>query len=508
MMSAKAFDNLSGKAYEHTRFALTNPANGEPIVPTLHVSHRRLALLAGFEARKIDCCVDSCMSFAPDAYCNLDHCIYCKKPRRNAQGEPQKWFTYIPFAPRLVGLYRSPQMGSVMLHRSKHQHIPGVTTDVYDGENYRNLLGKEVTADGRPLGHRFFHDERDVALGLATDGFSPFKNRRATAWPLILFNYNLPPQLRFLLDHIMCVGVIPGPRKPKDLDSFLWPLICEFLDLAEGIRAYDGVRGELFKMHAYLILGTGDMPAVASLMRMLGHNAICACRMCTIIGIRIPNKPKVTSHYVPLDRHSHPNQPEPAVYDPSNLPLRTHGEFIAQAREVQTAPTVTEEKRLATKYGIKGVPALSFLSSLSFPDSFQHGFMHLIVENLIPNLVRLWTDDFKDVAADPQYHINGTVWDAIAEAGALAGDTMPSAFGTRMSNIATDRSKFTAETWLLWATHLGPVLLRKAFSHRRYYKHFVELVQLIDKCLQLSITDAELNNLESSFIKWVQDYEK
>jgi hypothetical protein len=183
-----------------------------------------------------------------------------------------------------------------MLHRAKHKHVPGIISDVYDSENYRELLAKEVVLDGQSLGHPFFHDDRDVALGLATDGFSPFKNRRVTAWPLILFNYNLPPQLRFLLDHIICVGVIPGPRKPRDLDSFLWPVVYEFLSLARGVRAYDGVKAELFKLHAYLILGTGDMPAVASLMRMLGHNAICACRMCGIIGIRIPNKPSVTSH--------------------------------------------------------------------------------------------------------------------------------------------------------------------------------------------------------------------
>jgi hypothetical protein len=58
-----------------------------------------------------------------------------------------------------------------------------------------------------------------------------------------------------------------------------------------------------------------------------------------------------------------------------------------QAREVQFAPTATEEERLAKTYGIKGIPLLSYLPSLSFPKSFPFDFMHLIYENLIKNLV-------------------------------------------------------------------------------------------------------------------------
>ncbi len=39
------------------------------------------------------------------------------------------------------------------------------------------------------------------------------------------------------LDNILSLGVIPRPKKPADIDSFLWPLIQELLKLSEGVQA-------------------------------------------------------------------------------------------------------------------------------------------------------------------------------------------------------------------------------------------------------------------------------
>ncbi|KAJ7468888.1 hypothetical protein B0H11DRAFT_1402930 [Mycena galericulata] len=133
-------------------------------------------------------------------------------------------------------------------------------------------------------------------------------------------------------------------------------------------------------------------------MRMKGHNGISPCRMCKILGLRIPGS-KATTHYVPLDHSCHPAvEADPdaiQVYDPEDLPLRTHSEIISQGREVEAATTTAEAERLAKKYGVKGVPLLSYLGSISFPRSFPFDFMHLIWENLIKNLILLWTGGFK-----------------------------------------------------------------------------------------------------------------
>ncbi|KAJ6603975.1 hypothetical protein B0H10DRAFT_2229498 [Mycena sp. CBHHK59/15] len=123
------------------------------------------------------------------------------------------------------------------------------------------------------------------------------------------------------------------------------------------------------------------------------------------------------------------------MYDPNNLPLRSEEEIISQGKEVEA-----EAERLAKKYGVKGVPILSYLKSLSFPRSFPFDFMHLIWENLVKNLVLLWTGDFKALdEGEGEYELAKTVWEAIAVCTSSAGDNIQSAYGSHVPNIDKDR---------------------------------------------------------------------
>lgn len=394
----------------------------------------------------------------------------------------------------------------------EHKHTPGTTTDIFDGTHYRHLRGRHVRVNGETLAHRYFSDSRDIALGLSLDGFAPFKKRRSTTWPLIVFNYNLPPEIRFHFKHTLCLGVIPGPKKPADADSFLWPFIQEMLRLAIGVRAYDILLSKLFALRAFLIVVFGDIPAISMIMRMKGHNAISPCRMCYILGVRIPGA-RGTTHYVPLDQRNHPDvrgkQDRMQSFDPKCLPKRRHAEILAQAAEVDSATTITEAERLAKQYGVKGTPVLSFLDSLDFPRSFPYDFMHLIWENLIPNLVLHWTGEFKGLDSGKEsYHISRAIWEAIGEKTAAAGSTIPSAYGPRVPNIATEKSLFSAELWSFWTLYLGPVLLRNRFRRPKYHRHFVRLVRLLNVCLKFEITSDEVDLLREGFISWVKEYEE
>ena len=134
---------------------------------------------------------------------------------------------------------------------------------------------------------------------------------------------------------------------------------------------------------------------------------------------------------------------------------------MEQAREVQFASSNVDFECLATEYGIKGVPLLSTLSSLSFPVSFPYDFMHLIWTNLIPNLILLWTGRFKDLShEDEGYLLGQKVWEAIGEATANAGKTIPAAFGSRVLNIASEKAQMTAETHAIWMLYIAPTLLK------------------------------------------------
>ncbi|KAJ7161525.1 hypothetical protein C8R46DRAFT_1222629 [Mycena filopes] len=135
--------------------------------------------------------------------------------------------------------------------------------------------------------------------------------------------------------------------------------------------------------------------------------------------------------------------------------------------------------------------------------------MHLIWENLIKNLILLWTGDFKGLnEGEGEYELAKAIWEAIASRTSAAADTIPSAYGSRVPNIAKDRPNVSAEMWAFWTMYLGPVLLRRKFRNIKYYRHFIELVRLLNICVQFEITDDEVEIVRVGFIDWVKAYEK
>jgi len=124
-------------------------------------------------------------------------------------------------------------------------HMPGMTTDIFDGLHYCSLLGERVVVGDRTLPHNYFSDYHDITLGFATDGFAPFKKQKHTMWILLIFNYNLPPDQCFQKDNILCAGIIPSPKKPWDTDSFIYLLIQELLELVDGMSVYDTLSSSL-----------------------------------------------------------------------------------------------------------------------------------------------------------------------------------------------------------------------------------------------------------------------
>jgi hypothetical protein len=163
---------------------------------------------------------------------------------------------------------------------------------------------------------------------------------------------------------------------------------------------------------------------------------------------------------------------------------------------------------LAKEYGIKGTPLLSYIHSLSFPLSFPYDFMHLIWENLIPNLILHWTGQFKGLDEGSEaYQLADGIWEAIGAETARAGTYIPSAYGSRVPDIAQDKTACTAESWSFWSQYIGPVLLRNRFRNSKYYRHFVTLISLLNRCLQFEISKEEIEELREGFAEWVENYE-
>jgi hypothetical protein len=471
--------HLTVRAFEDARQAFPREE-----LPSWDAAQTRLQDISGLRPVLYDCCVSSCCCYT-GPHENEKSCPYCKEPRFNASGRPRKRFSYVPLIPRLKAYLANQEMAIKMLYRSRgFEYDHSIVKDVFDGTHYCSLQGKKVVVNDQEQHHFFFDGYRDIALGLSTDGYTPFKRRTKTAWPLVLYNYNLPPDIRFHAENVIRLGVIPGPKKPVDFDSFLWPLVQELLMLEVGVEAWDAKSKTLFPLRAYLILVFGDIPAISMVMRMKGHNGVCPCRACEITGVCVPGDQRLPL-YVPLDRSRHPEAKAPRSvkkHDPMQLPLRTQERFMEQACEVQMADTVKQSKELAKEYGIKGVPLLSLLSSLSFPTSFPYDFMHLIWENVVKNLFELWTGNHKGLGTGKgDYKISPEDFKEIGKLSEAAGASIPYVFGPCPPNVAGDSVPWTANLRLFWTMHMAPQLLKKRLRDP-YYGHFLELVRLLAIC--------------------------
>jgi len=137
---------------------------------------KRLVSKLGLEAKKIDCCVCSCMLFYDNDSGKKDaallECKFCHKPRYHPlhQGSRRnkpivvKSMFYLPIILRLQRMFASMQTAPHMTWHHDNQS-QGMLRHPSDGEAWKHFDHKHPT---------FASDARNVRLGLCSDGFNPY----------------------------------------------------------------------------------------------------------------------------------------------------------------------------------------------------------------------------------------------------------------------------------------------------------------------------------------------
>jgi hypothetical protein len=112
---------------------------------------------------------------------------------------------------------------------------------------------------------------------------------------------DLPPEIRYKKDHVLPGGFIPGPNKPKNLDSFIFPGLHHLSALQrEGLNIWDAWTKITSKSFPFLALATADAPGMACINGFVGHQGKLHCRLyCPIVGRHRPEQP---AHYSPLQK--------------------------------------------------------------------------------------------------------------------------------------------------------------------------------------------------------------
>ncbi|XP_010490056.1 PREDICTED: uncharacterized protein LOC104767772 [Camelina sativa] len=164
--------------------------------------------------QKIHACVNDCSLFRKK-YKTLDKCPKCKtsrwktnmQPGEVNKGVPQKVLRYFPIIPRLKRMFRSEKTAKDLRWHFTNKSSDGKLRHPVDSVTWNHMNDKYPS---------FAAEERNMRLGLSIDGFNPYnmKNTKYSCWPVLLVNYNLPPDLCMKNENIMLTLLIPGPQQP------------------------------------------------------------------------------------------------------------------------------------------------------------------------------------------------------------------------------------------------------------------------------------------------------
>jgi len=128
----------------------------------------------------------------------------------------------------------------------------------------------------------FAMDARNVRIGLATDGFTPFNENAASysCWPVFAIPYNLPPALCMKYEHMFPCLLIPGPDHPGPrLNVMMQPLIEELKQLWTGVEAYDYQKKQKFNLRAAYLWSIHDFLAYGIFSGWSVHGQL-TCPIC------------------------------------------------------------------------------------------------------------------------------------------------------------------------------------------------------------------------------------
>ncbi|KAL6842985.1 hypothetical protein ACP4OV_027298 [Aristida adscensionis] len=229
----------------------------------------------GMPYQKIDVCYNNCMLYykenAEKVTCDFCHISRYVDSQRKI---PHKVLRYLPIIPRLQRLYAKEEIATQMRwHKESHPVDPNVMLHPCHGEAW-----SEFDEDFPS----FAEDPRNVRLGLAVDGFTPFSLSVASysCWPVFIVPYNLPPDVCMKSEYTFLALVIPGPQHPgKNLSVMFEPLVDELLEVWNGMRTWDASKKENFTMRAAYLWSIHDFRAYGDFTRW-STNGVLSCPVC------------------------------------------------------------------------------------------------------------------------------------------------------------------------------------------------------------------------------------
>ncbi|THH32143.1 hypothetical protein EUX98_g2045 [Antrodiella citrinella] len=499
---------------------------------SLDVLQRRIERITGVVALREDMCPESCLAYVGE-FENDEECRICHTSRwdpiKLAESNkkikvPAQTFDTIPIGPQLQALLRSPESARNARYRVTQTHkimtelgemeaqlgdgvLPqiGVYDDVYHGSEYIEAVRRGDIKDD------------DMVLMMSLDGAQLYEKKQSDCWIYIWIILDHAPDVRYKKKYVLPGGVIPGPKKPKHIDSFLFPGLHHLSALQrEGLRMWDANEDRVFTSFPYFHIGAADGPGMSSINGLVGHGGQHGCRMyCGMLGRHQAN----VSRYFPVALRPLGNYNVLGSTHPDIDLTKLHGlDIKTYQRNLNTVLRAQNDNQYRLSRLHTGIVKPSLFSGLHpwhttrVPSCFVMDLMHLGL-NLADILLDLWRGTLRTNGSDSTQDwewavLKGDVWTKHGEAVASATPYLPGSFDRPPRNPAEKiNSGYKAWEFLLYLFVLGPAVFR-AVLPTKFWVHHCRLVYAMRILLQRSITREQLMDAHKSLLRYCQDFEK
>ncbi|KAJ3557206.1 hypothetical protein NM688_g1598 [Phlebia brevispora] len=379
--------------------------------------------------------------------------------------------------PQLQALHHTSEGASAMDYRVRstarlkqdlaaNSYKVPVISDFLHGKDYINAV------------HEGKINDDHIMLLLSLDGAQLYAHKESDCWIYIWVVLDHSPNVCYCKKHVLVGGVIPGPCKPKDINSFLFPGMHHLSALMkEGLLIWDSAKHELRLKRPFFAFGAADGPGMSYLNGAVGHKGAQGCRLfCPQKGWLKPNK----SWYYPACL-------KPLNYD---HPGSSHNDIDLFANPDPNTPS------LEARYE----ECLHTLLSSCTPAQY-----HL--------LLKLWRgvmkcDKDNDRSTWDWAVLQGNIWKAHGQA---VGDTqqyLPNSFDRPLCDLAEKlNSGYKAIEFLMYLFGLGLAMLGDILPEK-YWQNYCKLVRGIQILHQRSIALEDLVEAHKLLIEFCDEFKQ
>ncbi|XP_019184421.1 PREDICTED: uncharacterized protein LOC109179380 [Ipomoea nil] len=283
LYNLKAKNGWSDKSFTGLLEILKDMLPSENEIPISTYEVKKLLCPLGMDIERIHACPNDCILYWKE-YKDLHVCPKCSSSRykmknvgdvcKDKKGPAAKVLWYLPVIPRFKRMFANPRDAKNLQWHAIGRKDDGKLRHPADSPQWRNIDRRWP---------EFGSENRDLKLGLCTDGMNPHGNMSSqhSTWPVLLVVYNLPPWLCMKRKYIMLSLLISGPKQPgNDIDVYLAPLIEDLKMLwNEGVSVYDAYSRSSFTLRAMIFCTINDFPAYGNLSVYTTKGAK-ACPIC------------------------------------------------------------------------------------------------------------------------------------------------------------------------------------------------------------------------------------